>query len=80
MTTQTKGHALRAFSAKQAALKQFQSAQDQPDFAQVKPVVQVSPLVALELDRNEWKRRIVEASGLYASDPDLRSFAAGIRA
>jgi TldD protein len=68
-------NALRAFSAKQAALKQFQSAQDQPDFAQVKPVVQVSPLVALDLDRNEWKRRIVEASGLYASDPDLRSFA-----
>jgi TldD protein len=68
-------NALRAFSAKQAALKQFQSAQDQPDFAKVKPVVQVSPLVALDLDRNEWKRRIVEASGLYASDPDLRSFA-----
>ncbi len=68
-------NALRAFSAKQAALKQFQSAQAQPDFAQVKPVVQVSPLVALDLDRNEWKRRIVDASGLFASDPDLRSFA-----
>jgi predicted Zn-dependent protease len=68
-------NALRAFSAKQAALKQFQSAQAQPDFAQVKPVVQVSLLVALDLDRNEWKRRIVEASGLYASDHDLRSFA-----
>ena len=67
-------NALRAFSAKQAALKQFQSSQTQPDFAQVKPVVQVSPLVALDLDRNEWKRRIVEASGLFASDPDLRSF------
>jgi predicted Zn-dependent protease len=71
--------ALRAFSAKQAALKQFQSAQDQPDFAQVQPVVQVSPLVALDLDRNEWKRRIVEASGLYASDPDLRSFAENVQ-
>ena len=68
-------NALRAFSAKQAALKQFQSAQAQPDFAQVKPVLQVSPLVALDLDRNEWKRRIVDASGLFASDPDLRSFA-----
>src|SRR5882757_5361861 len=68
-------NALRAFSAKQAALKQFQSAQAQADFAQIKPVVQVAPLVALDLDRNEWKRRIVEASGLFASDPDLRSFA-----
>src|SRR5438445_8756716 len=68
-------NALRAFSAKQAALKQFQSAQAQPDFSQVKPVVQIAPLVVLDLDRNEWKRRIVEASGLFASDPDLRSFA-----
>jgi TldD protein len=68
-------NALRAYSAKQAALKQFQSAQTQQDFAQVKPVVQVLPLVALEIDRNEWKHRIVEASGLYAADPELRSFA-----
>ena len=72
-------NALRAFSAKQAALKQFQSAQAQPDFAQVKPVVQVSPLVALDLDRNEWKRRIVEASGLFATDHDLRSFAEDVQ-
>jgi TldD protein len=72
-------NALRAFSAKQAALKQFQSAQAQPDFAQVKPVVQVSPLVALDLDRNEWKRRIVEASGLFASDAGLRSFAGDVQ-
>jgi TldD protein len=68
-------NALRAYSAKQAALKQFQSAQNQPDFAQAKPVVQVSPLVSLDLDRNEWKRRIIEASGLFATEPDLQSFA-----
>jgi TldD protein len=68
-------NALRAYSAKQAALKQFQSLQAQPDFAQAKPVVQVSPVVTLELDRDEWKRRIVEASGLFVSDPQVRSFA-----
>ena len=69
-------NALRAYSAKQAALKQFQSAQAQQDFAQVKPVVQiVSAASALDLDRNEWKRRIVEASGLFASDPEVRPFA-----
>src|SRR5579862_2212038 len=67
--------ALRAYSAKQAALKQFQSAQSQADFAQAKPVVQVNPLAVLELDRNDWKHRIVEASGLYASAPEARSFA-----
>ncbi|WP_353072773.1 metallopeptidase TldD-related protein [Tunturiibacter gelidoferens] len=68
-------NALRAYSAKQAALKQFQSMQAQPDFAQAKAVVQISPLVALDLDRAEWKRRIVEASGLFVSDPQVRSFA-----
>jgi TldD protein len=68
-------NALRAYSTKQAALKQFQSAQTQQDFAQVKPVVQVSPLVSLELDRNEWKNRIIEASGLFDSDPQVSPFA-----
>jgi TldD protein len=68
-------NALRAYSAKQAALKQFQSTQTQQDFAQAKPVVQVSPLVTLDLDRNEWKRRIIEASGLFASDAQVRPFA-----
>jgi TldD protein len=72
-------NALRAYSAKQAALKQFQSAQTQQDFAQAKPVVQMSPLASLELDRNEWKRRIVEASGLYVSDPSVRSFAENVQ-
>ena len=68
-------NALRAYSTKQAALKQFQSDQSQPDFAQAKAVVQVTPLAVLDLDRNEWKRRIIEASGLYASDPEVRPFA-----
>jgi TldD protein len=68
-------NALSSYAAKQAALKQFQSTQTQHDFAQVKPVVQVSPTVSLDLDRTEWKRRIVEASGLFASDPEVRPFA-----
>jgi TldD protein len=68
-------NALRAYSAKQAALKQFQSAQTQHDFAEAKPVVHIAPVVMLDLDRNEWKRRIIEASGLFATDPEVRSFA-----
>ena len=68
-------NALRAYSAKQAALKQFQSAQAEHDFAPAKPVVQLSPVVALNLDRTEWKHRIVEASGLFASDPEVKPFA-----
>jgi hypothetical protein len=72
-------NALRAYSAKQAALKQFQSEQTQHDFAEAKPVVHIAPVVTLDLDRSEWKRRIVEASGLYATDPQVRSFAGQVQ-
>lgn len=68
-------NALRAYSAKQAALKQFQSARTEHDFAEAKPVVHIAPLVALDFDRNEWKRRIVTASGLFAVDPEVRASA-----
>ena len=71
--------ALRAYSAKQAALKQFQSEQTQHDFAEAKPIIHIAPVVTLDLDRDEWKRRIVEASGLYATDPEVRSFAGQVQ-
>jgi TldD protein len=67
-------NALRAYSAKQAALKQFQSTEMQHDFAEAKPVVHIASVVTLDLDRSEWKHRIVEASGLFATEPDVRSF------
>ena len=67
--------ALRAYSAKLAALKRFQSARDEKDFAPAKPVVHIAPLVNLDIDRKEWKRRIVEASGLFDTAPEVKSFA-----
>jgi hypothetical protein len=33
----------------------------------------------MDLDRGTWKKRIVDASGLYASDPEVRSFAADVQ-
>ena len=72
-------NALRAYAAKQAALKGFQSQQMEHDFAEAKPVVHVAPLVKMDLDRNEWKRRIVEASGLFATAPEVRSSAAEVQ-
>lgn len=71
--------ALRAYSAKRAALKQFQSRPTANDFTPAKPVTLVEPLIRLEIDRAEWKRRLVEASGLYAKDPAVRSFAADVQ-
>lgn len=72
-------NALRAYSVKQAALKQFQSVQSHQDFAQAKPVVHIAPLVTLDLDRKQWKRRIVEVSGLFMTDPEVRSFAGDVQ-
>jgi TldD protein len=68
-------NALRAYSTKLATLKRFQSLPTEQDFAEEKAVVHVEPLVPLEIDATEWKRRIVDASGLYTADPDVRGFA-----
>ena len=72
-------NALRAYSAKQAALKRFQTPPTEKDFAPAKPVTHIGPLVSLDIDRKEWVRRIVEASGLYATDPEVSSFAADVQ-
>jgi hypothetical protein len=62
-------NALRAYSTKQAALKQFQSAPTANDFTPGKPVTLIEPLKVLDLDRAEWKRRIMDASGLFETAP-----------
>lgn len=71
--------ALRTLAGKQAALKHFQSAPLQHDFSPAKPVVHLEPTVALDLDRKEWKHRIVEASGLFATDAEVRGFASDVQ-
>ncbi|WP_213807565.1 metallopeptidase TldD-related protein [Granulicella sp. dw_53] len=72
-------NALRSYAAKQAALKRFQAPPTEKDFSPAKPITHIDPLVKMDLDRNLWKKRIVEASGLYASDPEVRSFAADVQ-
>jgi TldD protein len=72
-------NALRAYSTKEAALKRFETPPTEKDFAPAKPVVHVGPVVALDIDGAEWKRRIVEASGLYATDPEVSAFAADVQ-
>ena len=67
--------ALRAYSAKQAALKRFETPPTADDFAPTPAIVKIEPLVTLDLDTAAWKQRIIEASGLYATDPATKSFA-----
>jgi predicted Zn-dependent protease len=68
-------NALRAYSAKLAALQQFQSTRVESDFSRQTPVTHIEPLRTLDIDRKEWKKRIVEASGLYASAPEVSTSA-----
>jgi len=72
-------NALRAYATKQATLKQFQSAPTANDFTPAKAVVLLEPKVVLAVDREEWKRRLVEASGMYASAPEAKSFADAVQ-
>ena len=67
--------ALRNYAAKQANLKRFESQTREPDFAQEKLVTHIEPLRELEIDRSDWRNRLVEASGLYTSSPEVRDFA-----
>jgi TldD protein len=71
--------ALKAYSAKQAALKSFQSAPTANDFTPEKGLVKIEPLLQLDLDKDEWKRRIVEASGLFLTAPEGKSFAGDVQ-
>jgi predicted Zn-dependent protease len=72
-------NALRSYASKQAALKQYQTPPTANDFSPAKPVTRIEPLVTLDLDRTEWKRRVVEASGLFVTDPAVKSFAADVQ-
>ncbi len=71
--------ALRAYSAKLAAIKQFQNAPNANDFTPAKSIHLLEPLVSLSLDRSEWKKQLVQVSGLYAVDPSVRAFASDVQ-
>jgi TldD protein len=68
-------NALRAFAAKRATLKNFQSAPTANDFTPAKAVTLIEPIATLTLDRDDWKHRLIEASGLFDTSPETRSFA-----
>ena len=72
-------NALRGYTAKLAALKRFEGTPQAKDFAQEIPVTHIGPLVSLDINRDDWRKRIVDASGLYATDPEVRANAANVQ-
>jgi len=68
-------NALRAYTTKQAALERYQSQRAENDFSKEKPTTHIASLAKLDFDRDEWKKRIIEASGLYATAPEVKASA-----
>lgn len=73
--------ALEQLTEKQAALKQFENSDPQPDdFAHAPVVNDIGPLANMQLDTAAWKRNLESVSATYRTDPKLDSFAAVLRA
>lgn len=74
-------HAVEQLTAKQAALKQFENAENEPDdFAHAPVVKAIEPLVRLDVDSAAWKKNVETVSAMYRSDPKIDSFAVVFRA
>jgi predicted Zn-dependent protease len=65
--------ALRAFTQKQAALKQVQTPPQADDFSLEKPVIVLENPQHLEINETEWTGRVAEASGIYATAPEVKT-------
>jgi TldD protein len=72
-------NALRAYATKEATLKRFQTLPTADDFTPAKGVTSIEPLAKLDIDRAEWKKRLIDASGLYATAPEVKSFAGDVQ-
>lgn len=68
-------NALNAWAQKQADLKAVQTPPQADDFSQQKPTIFLGTVVPLTLDRDDWKQRIVEGSGLCLTDPTAKAYA-----
>ncbi len=68
-------NALRAYAAKQAQLKRFEKPPTEKDFSAAPPTVKIEPLLKLEVNAEEWKKRLIDASGAFLTDPSLRAIA-----
>lgn len=71
--------ALNSYTEKQAALKAVQTPPQADDFSQEKPVVSLAPVLHEDLDHAVWKQRLVEGTGLYRTDPSVKTFAQEIQ-
>jgi predicted Zn-dependent protease len=67
--------ALDDFAKKQAELKTVETPPQAGSFAQEKPTINLAPVLHLSLDRDAWKRNIIDGSALPLTDPTVKNFA-----
>lgn len=70
--------ALAAYAQKQAALKQVQTPPQADDLSHEKPVVVLEEPKKLTLDAAAWEQMAAKASGLFLTDPSLKSKREGV--
>jgi predicted Zn-dependent protease len=78
-TDQAYKNALSAFAQKQAELKQVQSPPQADDFSKEKPVVVLEQPRTLVVDETAWVERVARASGLFLTDPTVKSGAKNVQ-
>jgi hypothetical protein len=71
--------ALDDYASKQAELKTIETQPQANDLARAKPIISLEPVQHISIDRSAWKQNIVESSGLFLTDPTVKSFAAEIQ-
>ena len=74
-TDQAYKNALATYAQKQAELKQVETPPQADDLSHERPLIQLAPAGTLVLDQNAWQNRIAQCSGLYRTEPSLRSVA-----
>ena len=72
-------NALRAYAGKQAELKRFEKAPTETDFAKAAPSVVLEPTVKLDMNTDEWKKRIEDASAVFLTEPALKGSEANLQ-
>jgi TldD protein len=72
-------NALRAYATKQAQLKRFEKAPTEKDFSTAPATITLEPILHIELDANDWKRRLIDASGVFSSDLTLAGSSAQVQ-
>jgi len=66
-------NALAAYAQKQAALKQVQTPPQADDFSHEKPVIKLEEPAHLVLDEATWTDHVAQASGVYRTDPAVKT-------